>query len=89
MNNYMVSVNFLNKDGKLKERLFKFANNQGFIIINESTSTYSTHMKYTLLERKTMFVECFYLNAGIVIKSYTHHLTRGADYDEWIHFISN
>jgi hypothetical protein len=89
MNNNMVSVNFLNKDGKLKERLFKLSNNQGFvIIINEPI--YSTHIKYTYLERKTMFVECFYVNAiGMVIKSYTHHLTEAVLYDEWIHFISN
>jgi hypothetical protein len=88
MNNNMVSVNFMNKDGKLRERLFKMANKEGFIIIINEPS-YSTHMKYTFLERKTMFIECFYVSDGMVIKSYTHHLTCDAAYDEWIHFISN
>jgi hypothetical protein len=48
---------------------------------------YTINIKYTFLEKNSLYVESSYTRDGIVIKSYISQLS-GDEYDEWIKFLS-
>ena len=82
----MYSVRFLNKAGTLKNHLFKMPHNEGFVVIMNELN-YTINIKYTFLEKNSLYVESSYTRDGIVIKSYISQLS-GDEYDEWIKFLS-
>jgi hypothetical protein len=78
-NNDYYSVDYLNKDGKLKKKVHRMTNDAGFvIIISDSNYIKFTHLK----EGKLFYIEHSYNNIN-----YVQHIT-GKCYEEWIDYLN-